>query len=199
MAVKPVPHLDWVTGDEVARITEPSGGKKLLGWLSGEKPAFQFFNWLFNRQDKWNKYFETVTDTMAANFDVIIGAGADATHATLAAAVADVALGPNLRVLVKDAYTVNTTINLTKPGWRIYFKPGADYTKGTALTGIQLNADRLELHGARFLAFSVSGDKAVQSLAGADYCRVMNSNFVSCDSEIDDSLAAVTALGNITE
>jgi hypothetical protein len=122
-----------------------------------------------------------------------------ATHDTLQDAVDDVGVGNNQRVLVKEAFTVNTTINLSKPGWRITFAPGADYTKGSAGTGIQLNADRLELHGARFLNFSTAGNKAVEALAGADNCRVFACNFVSCDTEVDDTLAVVTTLGNITE
>lgn len=58
---KPSDHLDWTDG-AASKQVEPSGTKKLAGWLSGEKPPFQFMNWLFYFTDLWNKHFEAQID-----------------------------------------------------------------------------------------------------------------------------------------
>lgn len=39
-------------------ISEPDLSKKNSGWLSGERPAFQYFNWLFNRIFKDTNYLK---------------------------------------------------------------------------------------------------------------------------------------------
>lgn len=38
----------WADGGG-ASVTEPNSGKKDIGWVVGEKPAAQYFNWLLNR------------------------------------------------------------------------------------------------------------------------------------------------------
>lgn len=66
-------HLDWAASNG---IIEPSSAKKAAGWASGEKPAFQYFNWLSNEQDKWNKYFDAFTMRDGAyNFGLTLAAG----------------------------------------------------------------------------------------------------------------------------
>jgi len=55
--MKPVNHLDWTDGD-AAKVQEPTPGKKALGWVATEKPAFEFMNWLFYRTDEWLKYLD---------------------------------------------------------------------------------------------------------------------------------------------
>ncbi len=52
----------WVPGGEAARMTSPSGAKRGVGWISGEKPAFQTMNYLQNNWGQWLAYFETTTD-----------------------------------------------------------------------------------------------------------------------------------------
>jgi len=52
---KPTSYPEWCS-DEVG-IVEPGEAKKDLGWISGEKPPFQYFNWLLNLIYKWVKFF----------------------------------------------------------------------------------------------------------------------------------------------
>lgn len=196
---KPPFHLDWVPSDDPTKVVDPGTGKKNNGWLPGERPGSQFMNWLFYFTDQWNKYFEQVTDTLEGQYDVVIGTDPMATHATLQAANDDVLVGNNQRVLVKVGQTLNATINLSKPGWRITFAPGVTLSKGTATIGLQLNANSIEILHARFAGFSTSGDIAIQSLATKKYCKVLFSNFANCDTEVDDSAVTVVTLGNITE
>jgi len=42
----------WADGN-VLYATEPSAGKKSTGWLSQEKPPFQWMNWLFLKIKEW--------------------------------------------------------------------------------------------------------------------------------------------------
>jgi len=59
-------HLDWITDDDSSKFIEPSGAKKLAGWLKEEKPPFQYFNWAFRVMDRWLQYFEAATDEESA-------------------------------------------------------------------------------------------------------------------------------------
>lgn len=193
---KPAEHLDWVTDDDAAKQVEPTGAKRLLGWIQGERPPFQWMNWTFWVQDKWNKYFEAQTDVLLArlieHYDAIIddtGTNAAATHDTLALAVADGALGANARVLILASQTINTTVDLTKSYWRITCAPGVTFTKGSVTTGISMNAEGIEWFNGRFVGFTTGGDKAIALTAQADYAKVIGTRFVvSTDTEIDESL-----------
>jgi hypothetical protein len=49
----------WADGVD-ALITEPSEGKKTIGWDAGERPPAQFFNWLLNRIYQWLVYADQV-------------------------------------------------------------------------------------------------------------------------------------------
>ncbi len=63
MATKPTTgHLDWITDDDGDKFAEPSGAKKLAGWVSNEKPPFQYFNWAFRLIDRWLKWTEASID-----------------------------------------------------------------------------------------------------------------------------------------
>lgn len=73
MAVsKPSEYPEWASGGS-AVITDPSGAKKLLGWII-EKPPYQFFNWLFNTIFLWVEWFDQGYQPMTA----VTAAGATA-------------------------------------------------------------------------------------------------------------------------
>lgn len=48
----------WADGDP-SYVIEPTSGKKSLGWLSGEKPPFQYANWLHFQTKLWIDWFES--------------------------------------------------------------------------------------------------------------------------------------------
>src|SRR5947209_3785885 len=127
---KPPSHPDWIITFDPTRMIEPTSAKKTLGFVSGEAPTFQAFNWFYWIVDQWIKYFENVTDTIGNYYDIVVGTGTQATHATLDAAVADAAQGPSKRIyiLANASATLNSTIQLTKNDWQITFAPGAVYT-----------------------------------------------------------------------
>lgn len=187
--IKPTDRLDWMPGDVTpTTIIEPVTEKKVLGWAPREKPSYQFFNWAFQLIDVWQKFFEKTS----SQYDVTVGAGSDCTHATLAAAIADGAVGTNIRVLLRDNIAGGAlAISLTKAGWKIYARPGVTLAKGSATTGISAAAANIEINGLRFTGFTVSGDKAIAFTSAGDYGRVLNCNFLLADTEVDDT--AVTA------
>ena len=57
----------WADGDP-SYIIEPSGAKKTLGWLAGEKPPNQFFNWLHYIYHSWIEYFENKAETISPTY-----------------------------------------------------------------------------------------------------------------------------------
>ena len=52
MATKPTTLPQWAT---TGTVTEPSAGKKALGWIA-EKPPFAYMNWLLNLIYQWCAY-----------------------------------------------------------------------------------------------------------------------------------------------
>ncbi len=192
--------IDWIPDNDPTLLEEPTDPKKAAGWLALEKPPYQFFNWFWNLVSQWIRFFDTTTN----QYDVVIGAGDDCTHATIAAAIADGDVGTNVRVLLRDAITGGASAtSLTKAGWKIDCRPGVTFTKGVATTGLSIAAANVEVRGLRFAGFSTGGDKAITFTAAGDYGRVLFCNFSSCDTEVDD--ASVTGgrkpivLGSITE
>ena len=60
---KPI-KSQWAFGDSSYRV-QPPGGKMNVGWLSGEKPPFQYFNWLHYNYNLWEDYFEAKAETIS--------------------------------------------------------------------------------------------------------------------------------------
>ena len=193
---KPTEKMEWTVGNPTAR-TEPSAGKKTDGWDPNERPAREFMNWLFHNTQEWLDYFETETDALLAlqsTYDVVIGVGG--THATLNDAIADVGLGENQRVLIKDPATLTTTQVLSKNGWEIFFKPLAIYSQGAVTTpGIQITGSRVRLHGGRFTDFDGGTDVAIELTAAARNCMIYDNMFFNTDVTIQDD-GVNTALNN---
>ena len=54
---KPVKLPVWAT-DPGAEITEPTLGKKEIGWITSEKPPAGYFNWWQENVHDWIKYFD---------------------------------------------------------------------------------------------------------------------------------------------
>lgn len=69
MATKPSEKPRWATTSVNngpsggANVLVPSSAIQDIGWLAGEKPPREYFNWLARRTYEWVNYFETVTDT----------------------------------------------------------------------------------------------------------------------------------------
>lgn len=53
---KPNRVAEWNSG--LANQTEPTGGKKILGWIFNEAPASSFFNWLGFQAYTWFRWFD---------------------------------------------------------------------------------------------------------------------------------------------
>lgn len=57
MATKPNNLPEWAT-DPAADVTEPPAGKKAAGWVEGEKPPAQWFNWFFLLVYRWLAFLQ---------------------------------------------------------------------------------------------------------------------------------------------
>lgn len=58
---------EWAYGDP-SFIIEPSAGKKSTGWQSGEKPPFQYMNWIHFQNNEWIDYLENKAETNSPTF-----------------------------------------------------------------------------------------------------------------------------------
>jgi len=107
MAPKPTKKPSWVPSDNPLYIDEPSAGKKLLGWVAGEKPPFQWMNWLFNVINHWVDYFAGAV-TYNIVIDTTTGEG---DFSTLAAYLAgSPAAGDRVWLKVDENITAKMTI-----------------------------------------------------------------------------------------
>ena len=199
---KPTAKSNWgISNPDFAnRVVEPSTAKKQAAWLDDERPPAPIANWLWYIDNQWINYFESITDAHETNYTVIIGTGPGATHATLQAAVNDVALGADLRVRVDASAVINTTVTLTKARWRIDFSPGVVYSKGAATAAISMQADGLVINYGRFTGWTGGGDAAIRQTAAGEYCSVLNSRFGPATTvEVDQTLVPVGKAGPVSQ
>lgn len=191
---KPSSHLEWTVGNpDFATVTqEPTALKKQQGWFANEKPAREFMNWLFFKQDEWNKYFEDELDNFNSAFQFVVGSGSGMT-ADLATAITNAAAGD--RILVTEDDSIDSTIQITKR-LEIYFKPGVTYSKGSAGTGIEITADNVVIRQGRFTGFNGGSDIAIQVANSASHTKLRDIGFASNDKNIDD-LGVNTTVGGI--
>lgn len=131
-------------------------------------------------------------------YSAIVGSASGCTHATLAAAIADVNVTTGSRILVTEDYTVNTSaISISKANMQIDFLPSVTYTNGTSATGISIDAAGNKIRGARFSGFTT----AISIAATFHYNFITECRFASCTNEVTelDSAPNNIILGNITE
>lgn len=197
---KPVKKPSWMTGITSVRVVEPTGGKKANGWDIDERPASEYFNWLFQNISDWVDYLDATSDVIESFnlfYAAVVGTGPLATHANINDAMAAIAAGQ--RILVISDLTINTTQQVTKNNVQIDVNPGVIFSKGTATIGLQVTADGVRINGGRFTGFSTVGDKAVQVDSGSDYTMLRDMRFLNCDTEINDLSATTSSTGHITE
>lgn len=73
---KPAEKIHWATtAIPGVDIVEPPDNKKDIGWLSQEKPPYQYFNWLFNLIGQWQEYTEEIGDNIVQDIKAVIPIG----------------------------------------------------------------------------------------------------------------------------
>jgi hypothetical protein len=87
MAPKPTDLPRWADLANPLDVVEPPSGKKDSGFLSAEKPAHSFFNWLLNSYYRWILYL----DTFLANNNNWLGTNVFNKTVTVVAGASEVA------------------------------------------------------------------------------------------------------------
>lgn len=162
MANKPTEKPAWVSGDEAARIQEPTGSKKLTGFLKNERPPFNFLNWLFNIFSHWLNYFSG-----NSQYNVIIDSDTDeGDYTSVAAYIADSPAAGD-RVLVKVDEPLTATLSIPA-GVEITQLKGKKFTLTTNFSPIIQFGDNVKTKGDFRVensdtgtisrAFSINGD-----------------------------------------
>jgi hypothetical protein len=137
--VKPADHLEWCVSnpDPGTNVIQPSGAKQIAGWADLEAPYASHFNWLFNTQDAWNKYFEEVTDDVIALTDEPVTA-VSSSPLTLTAA--------DTRAILLVDTSAARTINLPTPasGLRFTMKDKTGQAGTNAITLARAGSEKIE-------------------------------------------------------
>ena len=150
MAQRPPRDLDWIS-DDATGITVPSGAKQAAGWLI-EKPARQFFNWLWNRCSRWFHYLSG----QSQEFIIIDSTNAnEKDYDTLVAYLADSPSAGD-KVLVKETQAVTAQLAIPSD-IEIRFLKGVKITTATNMTTLFRLADRILIKGSLVLELSHTG------------------------------------------
>lgn len=197
---KPTEHLDWTDG-AAEKVVEPTAGKRLLGWIAAERPAFEFMNWLFWKQDEWNKYFDTEIDGVKATatvFDAVVGVGG--THADLATLMADADIATIKNVVVVSPQTLTVPVTIDQDDMKFTFKPQAVIAGiPTIDNGLIITGERVKIIDGRFINFDKGGANAIELDASASYCMISSNHFLNCDTPIVDNGTLNNLNNNIEE
>lgn len=125
-----------------------------------------------------------VASSAYPGYDIVVGGSGviGATHATLAAAIADSATGNNERVLLADSQTLaNVAVTLTKAGWSIDALPGVTYTASGTGSTLTFEALRLQINRLRLANFA----SAITFNSSGGYARIRDCYFNSCSVNVD--------------
>lgn len=208
----PRPSLfpEWASGGSGS--VEPSSAKKLLGWIV-EKPPYQFFNWWMNLVYLWlvqlasestanaaaiaaETIRATAAETTSSNrillgFDAIVGSSADATHSTIALAVAALTTGG--RILVTSNQTLNTTVTLSSAKTEIVIKDNVTVSNGSAGTGFSVASNLCTIRGGTVSGFTT----AVNVTSGGTRAKIRDIYFTGNTTDVNDSSDLASIVGCI--
>lgn len=196
---KPASKPDWtITNPDQATISvEPTGSKKNIGWLADERPPHQFWNWLLLNITEWINYFETITDGMITQldqYDAKVGFGG--THENINTLMADPDIANFKNILVTGNILVDAVQVIDQPDMTFTFKPQVHLTKGMAVSGIQIDAERVRIKGARFLNFT---GEAIELTVNAKNCLIAECLFKNNTVTINDLGENNLLVNNIEE
>lgn len=111
----------WAT-DPGAQIIEPSGARRSLGWVPGDRPPAQEFNWWQNAVGQWVDWLDQRFVTIGGGAGV--GLDVDQVEAGYFVGRNNLRLGdpgPEMRQAFPDANTVTplSSILTVDPGWTL--------------------------------------------------------------------------------
>lgn len=180
---RPTDYLDW-GGTKV----EPTSGEKSAGFVPDFRPPAEWHNWMFGNVDDWVKYLDQQVQTVLipnSDFQWMVGPGG--THASINALIADAAVLPGDKILVKGNTTLIATQVISKDDLEFVFHPSAVYSKSLSVTpGLSITSNRVTISGGRWNAFNGGSDVAIQLESGSKNCSLSRIRFVNCTTGIND-------------
>jgi len=162
---KPTTIPDWISDDDAAKIDTPSASKQAEGWLSGEKPPFQYFNWFWNAISKWIQWFDARTPDWNIVIDEVVNGG---DYTTLVAYMADSPAAGD-RILINTDQTLTAQFN-PPSGVKLATKKGVKILCSTTLSGQPLISfnDNNEIMGEFIIEISYTGTTYAAILINGD-------------------------------
>jgi hypothetical protein len=202
---KPILKPNWMTGYSGVNAVEPTVGKKAAGWAADERPPAESFNWLFQSWSDWVNYLDEISgkvEALTIQYKAIVGTlgpGSPATHSSLSAALADVAVPNGSRILILESQNLTAPVTISKNFIEIEFASNVTFSKSAGTQGLIIQGLNTRIKGGRFAAYSTGGDKAIQVQAGAKNTILRDIVFANCNIEIEDLSTNTSILGCFTE
>lgn len=201
----PINKPSWMTGVAGPEVVQPPNGKKAAGWAPDERPPAEYMNWLFQNISDWVDYIQVWAPIIeAAQFQYkaiigTVGVGSPATHATLAAALADVAVPNGSRIFILEDQNLAAPVTISKNNIEIVFAGGKGLIKSAGTKGLIIQGLNCRILGGRIAGYSTGGDIAIEVQAGAKNCMIRDVVFANCDTEISDLSTNTSIIGSLTE
>jgi hypothetical protein len=202
---KPILKPNWMTGYVGENAVEPTVGKKAAGWAADERPPAESFNWMFQSFSDWANYLDEISgkiESLNIQYKAIVGtisSSSPATHATLAAALADVAVPNGSKILVLETQNLAAPVTISKNFIEIEFASNVSLVKSAGSIGLIIQGVNTRIKGGRIASYSTVGDKAIQVQAGAKNTILRDIVFANCNIEIEDLSTNTSILGCFTE
>lgn len=202
MASRPTERPAWTQGNPGVQ-DEPTSPEKFGGFAPNQRPSPQWVNWILGNISDWIDWLDQVTQLAIVQFKYDATVGSGGTYADINALVAAITGGANIHsVLVISNITFSVTQVITSgiTDLLIEFKKGTVMAKGGSTTpGISVAGQRIDLLGARMSTFNGGSDVAIQLESTCKNSRVLNCNFLSCTTAVNDLGANNEELGSIEE
>ncbi len=184
----------WTDGNPAKQVQPPTP-VQTLGWTAGERPPFQYMNWLFWLTGLWITWLYTAVQQILTNYALYDAIVDGVNFADLNAVMADSSIAAGARIYVQINLTVNTTQQITKNNCLIVFAPGVTWSNGSAGTGIQLSAVGTRLTGARLTGFTT----ALLIDSASNYSILDSLRFASNTTDLTDNNGKGSSANVLTE
>lgn len=130
----------------------------------------------------------------SGEYDAITGTGPNATHPTIAAALADLNASKK-KILVGGSEVLNAPIVISQDDTTLEFLPGVTLSNGTAATGIHVQANGFRCRNGRMTGFT----DAVLIDAAKNYAMITGMRWNGNTSDVTDNSTTALEQMNITE
>jgi len=131
-------------------------------------------------------------------WDAVIG-GDFKTHDTINEVMADPNIANIKNILYASTDLIDVKQVIDQDDISLKFKAGADFVKGAATVGLEIQSNRVRIFNGRFKDFIAGGDVTIRLTAASKNVMLRDNYFTNNTQELDDLGTGNDYIGNLTE